>query len=111
MSLADWFLPSEGRLSPDDLRTLSQAATLLPATWQVGLLAPARSERGALPRFAAVSVDASGLALRPARRFDALAAARLPGYGSEGERAFRTAARACRLLLVLDGAETSAARV
>jgi hypothetical protein len=71
------------------------------------MVAPARRERRALPRFAAVSVDASGLALRPARRFDALVAARLPGYGSQSERAFRTATRACRLLIVLDGAETT----
>lgn len=65
------------------------------------MIAPARSERRALPRFEAVAAVGDGVALRPAERFDALFAFRLAGYGSESERAFRTALRSCRLLGVL----------
>jgi len=86
------------------VQALARVATLLPASWSLGLIAPARGERRALPRFEAVAAVGDGVALRPAERFDALFAARLAGYGSESERAFRTALRSCRLLGVLSAA-------
>jgi hypothetical protein len=109
VSLSDWLLPAEGRLLKDDVQALSRVAALLPDPWSLGLVAPSRSERKALPRFEAVAVVGHGAALRPAERFDALFAVRLAGYGSDAERAFRTALRACQLLGVLDvdGAETA----
>ena len=107
MSFSDWFLPAQGRLSPDDVQTLSRLAKLLPAGWALGLLAPSRSERKALARFQAVLASSGGQTLRPARHYDALFAVRLPGYASDAERAFRSALRSCSVLGVLDSARES----
>jgi Uncharacterized protein conserved in bacteria (DUF2334) len=109
VSLTDWLLPSEGRLSRDDVGLLAKLSDVLPATWRLGLIAPARSERRALPRYAASSMHGGDLALRPAGPYDALFAVRLPGYASSAERPFRTALRACRLLGVLDSSSASEA--
>jgi len=105
VSLSDWLLPAEGRLSTDDVQALSRVAALVPKSWNLGLLAPSRGERRALPRYEAVAVVADGAALRPAERFDALFACRLAGFDSEAERAFRTALRCCRILGVLEQAK------
>jgi len=65
VSLFDWLLPAEGRLSTDDVQALSRVAALVPKSWNLGLLAPSRGERRALPRYEAVAVVADGAALRP----------------------------------------------
>lgn len=98
MSLLDWLLPSERRLSQGDVQLLSRLGQLLPSDWGAALLAPARAERRALPRFRAVRQ------LGELRGHDVMVVARSPGFGSEAERPFRTAARSCRLLVVLDRA-------
>ena len=102
MSLSDWLLPSEGRLSLADLQLLGRLSELLPSEWVAALLEPSRSERRALPRFKAASLplQASGV--------DVLVAARLPGFGSENQATYRAALRGCRLLLVLDQARPGA---
>jgi hypothetical protein len=110
VSLSDWLLPAEGRLSQDDVQALSRIAALLPEAWSLGLIAPSRGERRALPRFEAIAGVGGGLALRPAERFDALFAVRLAGYTSQTERAFRTALRSCRLLGVLEAAKAPGER-
>jgi len=109
VSLSDWLLPAEGRSSPDDVQALARVAGLLPKSWKLGLIAPSRSERRALPRFEAVALIGDGVALRPYGRYGALFALRLDGFDSEAERAFRTAIRCCRVLGVLGGATTASA--
>jgi hypothetical protein len=101
VSLAHWFLPTEGRLSLDDRRLLADLASKLPPRWRVGLLHPAREDVRACKRFEAISQRSWDLRFRSAQRYDALVAGRLLEFGCEGAR-FRAALASCQLLIVLD---------
>ena len=105
MSLADWLLPSEGRLSADDLKLLSRVGSLLPQSWRAALLQPARPEARALPRFEALPSRRWDLRFRSAARFDLLVAARLPGFMPD-EPQFSNALASCQALAVLDSGAT-----
>ena len=107
MSLAHWFLPTQGRLSADDLRLLARAASVLPGGFRVGLLHPAREDVAVSKRFEAITPRAWDLRFRSAQRYDALVAGRLPGFSPQSA-AFRGALGSCRLLITLDAAASSA---
>ena len=100
MSLAHWFLPTEGRLSADDRRLLARVAAKLPQSFRVGLLDPAREDAQASKRFEAISKRSWDLRFRSEQRYDVLLAGRLPDFASDGQR-FRAALASCQLLIVL----------
>ncbi len=108
MSLADLLLPSQGRLSRDDLALLAGVATIFPQAWRVGHIHPARVEQRALPRFEAVSERKWDLRRRLAPRYQALVAGRLPGFERETDTPFQSALASCGLLLVLGAGPNSA---
>jgi len=101
VSLAHWFLPSQGRLSSDDRRLLARVASVLPQRWRVGLLHPAREDVQVSPRFEAITARSWDLRFRSTQRFDLLIAGRVPGFAVEGA-SFRAALSSCQLLLALD---------
>jgi len=101
VSLAHWFLPSEGRLSPEDRRLLARVASGLPEAFRVGLLHPAREDVQASKRFEAITPRKWPLRFRSAERYDALVAGRLPDFGADSAP-FRAALGSCQLLIVLE---------
>ena len=107
MSLAHWFLPTEGRLSPDDRRLLARVASRLPSRWRVGLLHPAREDVRGSQRFEAITTRSWDLRFRSAQRHDVLLAGRLPQFSSAGAP-FRAALASCQLLIVLEAGSGSA---
>ena len=102
MSLAHWFLPTQGRLSEDDRRLLARVASVLPQRWRVGLLHPAREDAQVSARFEAITPRSWDLRFRSVQRYDALVAGRLPGFALGGPH-FRAALASCQLLIALDG--------
>ncbi|MEO8905970.1 MAG: hypothetical protein ABI488_25750 [Polyangiaceae bacterium] len=108
MSLADLLLPSQGRLSREDLALLGRAAALLPQKWRVGHVHPARGEQRALPRFEAITERKWDLRYRIAPRYEALLAGRLSGFAREADAPFQSALASCRLLIVLGAGPDSA---
>ena len=110
MSLAHWFLPSQGRLSHDDRRLLARVASVLPERWRVGILHPAREDVTVSKRFEAITPRSWDLRFRSAQRYDALLAGRVPGFNADGAE-FRAALASCQLLVALDAPSASAARV
>ncbi|HEY3253829.1 MAG TPA: DUF2334 domain-containing protein [Polyangiaceae bacterium] len=102
MSLAHWFLPTRGRLSPDDRRVLARVASVLPQPFRVGLLHPAREEAAIAERFEAITPRRWALRFRSAQPYDVLVAGRVANFGPEGAP-FRAALASCRLLIALDG--------
>jgi hypothetical protein len=108
VSLADWLLPTEGRLSADDRRVLGRIAAVMPAPWRIGLVHPAREDVRVSKRFEAISERSWDLRFRSAQRYDLLLAGRLSGFELEGRR-FRAALASCQLLLTIDAASASAA--
>jgi len=107
VNLSHWFLPSEGRLSADDLRVLTRVASALPERWRVGLLHPAREEVKLSKRFEAITPRRWDLRFRSVRRYDVLLAGRLPDFEPGGSR-FRAALSSCQLLIALDGRPANA---
>ncbi len=101
MSLADLLLPSQGRLSHDDITLLARSALQLPEKWRVGHIHPARAEQRALSRFEAISERRWDLQRRSAARFQVLVAGRVPGFTREADAPFQNALASCRLLVVL----------
>jgi hypothetical protein len=101
VNLADWLLPGQGRLSPNDLTLLQRLTTILPESWRAGLYDPARHEQRALRRCQAISPRNWDLRFRSAKPYDALFAARLPAFESPANREFQSALSSCRLLVVL----------
>ncbi len=108
MSLADLLLPSQGRLSREDIALLARIAPVLPQHWLVGHIHPARSEQRALPRFEAISERKWDVQRRIAPRYQALLAGRLPGFARETDAPFQSALASCHLLLVLGAGPNSA---
>jgi hypothetical protein len=105
VNFAHLLLPSEGRLSPEDVRLIARIAPLLPASWRAGNLWPSRAEQRALSRFEAISERKWALRFRSDKPYHALVAARLPGSASEVERRLRSALASCELLIVLGDVE------
>ncbi len=101
MSLADLLLPSQGRLSQEDVALFGRVAALLPQHWRVGHIHPARAEQRALSRVEAISERRWDLGRRIPPRFQALLAGRLPGFTRETDVPFQSALASCRLLVVL----------
>jgi uncharacterized protein DUF2334 len=101
VSLADWLLPPEGRLSQDDRRLLAGIAAVLPARWRVGLLHPAREDARVSRRFEAISERSWDLRFQSAQRYDVLLAGRMPGFARAGSK-FKAALASCQLLITLD---------
>ena len=107
MSLRDFLLPAEGRLSAEDIRLFSGLGPLLPRALRVGHLHPARGEQRALPRFEAVTPRNWDLSRRRAPLHEILLAGRIPGLTRVGEPRFQSALASCRLLIVLDSTRLS----
>jgi hypothetical protein len=101
VSLAHWFLPTEGRLSADDLRLLTRVAAVLPQCFRIGLLHPAREDVRTSKRFEAITQRSWDLRFRSAQRYDVLVAGRLPGFAGLGAQ-FHAALASCQLLITLD---------
>jgi hypothetical protein len=108
VSLADLLLPSQGRLSGEDIAVLRRVSALLPEKWRVGHLFPARHEQRALPRFEAISARRWDLRWRTTPRFEALVAGRLFGTSSVTQTQFQSALCSCRILITLDAAPAEA---
>ena len=108
MSLADLMLPARGRLAAEDVALLARISSLLPKTWRVGHIHPARAEQRALPRFEAISERKWNLKRRIAPDYEALLAGRLAGFAHETDAAFQSALASCRFLLVLGAGPDSA---
>jgi len=102
VSLLDFFLPGQGRLSLEDIRVFSRLAPLVPEGWRVAHLHPARGEQRALPRFQAVAPRNWDLSQRRAPVHEVLLAGRMPGLTRVGEARFDNALHSCRALIVLD---------
>ena len=69
---------------------------------------PSRSEQRALSSFEAIGARNWDLRWRRAPLYDALIAARLPGFASESDAGFRSALHSCRLLVELGSASVNA---
>jgi hypothetical protein len=106
VNLGHWLLPSQGRLSADDLRVLARLAPYLPVAWSAALVHPARHESKALPRFEAVSSRRWNLRFRAGKPYDVLVAGRMPGFSRE--QLFNLLA-SCQLLIVLDAQQLDGA--